>query len=240
MLEILDQRLTHWAAGLGWPLEAAFRMVLAVIIGGLIGLEREVRGREAGFRTNLLVCLGSTIAMVVSVQFAYKDWADRVDITIVVDPARVAYGIMAGVGFLGAGAIIQQRGNIHGLTTAAALWCVAATGLAIGLGLYGVAILAGMLILSSLWLLDYAGAILPRTSYRTVTVRSAWSKHCIGEAVDYFKQKGVRVLETSFDRSSDLESVTIRLRVAFHRKRQFYDLEERIQEESGLTLLSVK
>src|SRR3982751_5325636 len=113
--------------------ETATRILLAAIFGGLIGLEREVRGRQAGFRTYILVCVGSALVMVVSIQFAAHQWTAQSanqGININIDPARIAYGVMTGIGFLGAGAIVHAQGGlVRGLTTAAALWCVAAVGL---------------------------------------------------------------------------------------------------------------
>ncbi len=240
MIESLDQALQSWAAALGWPLEGAFRLLMAVIAGGAIGLEREARGREAGFRTNLLVCLGSCLAMVVSVQFAAQEWDPPGRFRIMVDPARVAYGVMTGVGFLGAGAIIQQRGNIHGLTTAAALWCVAATGLAAGLGLYGITIIASVLILCALWLLDYVDKFLPRMRYRTLVIRRLWEPGCIGNTIAFVKQHGLTPLDTRFQRTEDLREVDVQVRVGFQNKHHFYNLEVELHQDPTYQLLAVK
>src|SRR5829696_4289585 len=122
-----DTRIQQWAASLGWPGEAFLRLALAIVVGGLVGLERELRGRQAGFRTNLLVCLGSCLTMLVSLHFATHAWSPQhAGVNINVDPARIAYGVMTGVGFLGAGAILRNEGAVRGLTTAAAMWCIAA------------------------------------------------------------------------------------------------------------------
>src|SRR3954451_4659489 len=102
-LHELDRDLTGWANGLQWPVEPLVRLALAAVLGGLVGLEREVRGRQAGFRTNLLVALGCCLAMVVSISFAYHPWPRPANFNINIDPARLAYNVMAGIGFLGAG-----------------------------------------------------------------------------------------------------------------------------------------
>src|SRR5690242_9611004 len=107
-----------------WTLEAIARLGMAALLGGLVGLERELHGRSAGLRTHLLVALGAATAMVVSLNFA-EVFGTVQHPSIQCDPARIAYGVMAGVGFLGAGAIIHQSGGIRGLTTAAGLWCAA-------------------------------------------------------------------------------------------------------------------
>src|SRR5438128_1990506 len=133
----IDHYLAKLAFSYGWPVYMLMRLLMAMVAGGLVGLERELRGRQAGFRTNLLVCLGSALVMIVSNSIAVADWAARdVHVNVNVDPARIAYGVMTGIGFLGAGTIIKSGGSVRGLTTAAGLWCVAAIGLAAGFGMY--------------------------------------------------------------------------------------------------------
>jgi putative Mg2+ transporter-C (MgtC) family protein len=108
---LLDQHINAWALSLGWPLEGVLRLGLAIAAGGLVGLEREIRGRQAGFRTNVLVCLGSALVMMVSIHFGSHVWpmpANYPGVTVRLDPARIAYGIMTGVGFLGAGTIVHN------------------------------------------------------------------------------------------------------------------------------------
>ena len=105
-------------------LEMAFRMAAALVAGGLIGLERSHRGRPAGFRTHALVCLSSTLLMLVTAYESHwfpRDSAARV----ILDPTRMAQGIMTGIGFLGAGAIIKDGRSVRGLTTAASIWITA-------------------------------------------------------------------------------------------------------------------
>ncbi len=104
-----------------------FRIIISALLGGIIGFEREVHGRPAGIRTQMLVCLGSTVFMIISILIAvkYKEFGP-------VDPTRIAAGVVTGIGFLGAGAIIRAGRSIHGLTTAASIWAVSAIGMAIG------------------------------------------------------------------------------------------------------------
>ncbi len=111
--------------------EVIFRLVLSVILGGLIGLERQMQKRNAGFRTNILVCLGSCMVMLVSLKIydMYKN-------EVALDPSRIAAGVITGIGFLGAGAIMRAKEGIRGLTTAACLWVVSGIGLAVGCGFY--------------------------------------------------------------------------------------------------------
>lgn len=117
--------------------EIILRLLLAVVAGGLIGLERETHGRPAGFRTHILVCLGAALVMLVSIYgFQHIDQGTRA-----YDPGRLAAQVVSGIGFLGAGTILREGVTIRGLTTAASLWVIAGIGLAIGSGFY----LAGVL-----------------------------------------------------------------------------------------------
>ncbi len=120
------------------------RSAFSILCGGMIGLERERRGKPAGFRTNTLICLGSCLYMLVS-EFIYQ----RIGATPT-DPTRIASQVVTGIGFLGAGTIIQSRGTITGLTSAATIWVVAAIGLFIGAGFPWMGLLCSILVLLSL------------------------------------------------------------------------------------------
>jgi putative Mg2+ transporter-C (MgtC) family protein len=129
--------------------EALLRLLIAAGLGGAIGLERELRDHEAGFRTHLLVGLGACVFTLVSA-YAWTDWTFSNAQGVVFDPTRIAAQIVTGIGFLGAGAIIVRGISVRGLTTAATLWVVAAIGMASGTGYYAVAIGAAVLVLVSL------------------------------------------------------------------------------------------
>ena len=130
--------------------ELALRLGLAAGLGAAIGLERELREREAGLRTHLLVALGAALFTIVSA-YAWSDWTFSTASGVVFDPTRIAAQIVTGVGFLGAGAIIRQGLTVRGLTTAATLWAVAAIGMAVGAGYYAAAILTTTVVIVSLW-----------------------------------------------------------------------------------------
>ena len=238
-LHSLDQYITQWANSLEWPVEPLLRLTLAAILGGLVGLEREVRGRQAGFRTNLLVCLGCAIIMIVSISFAYHPWPHDPQFNINIDPARIAYGVMAGIGFLGAGVIVKHDGGVRGLTTAAGLWCVAAIGLASGMGLYLIALIAAMLVLVSLWFLNYIEKLLPKVHYRVVTLRRPWGPGIVHETVKMIERhQHLRVNEASFQRHGDLATVDIRLRIAFASKVQYYAFEQDLSHRPDCQIVS--
>lgn len=242
MLEAWDTGVNQWARSLGWPLEGLFRLTVAAVCGGLVGLEREVRGRQAGFRTYMLVCVGSALVMVVSIQVAMYPWVpySASNININIDPARIAYGVMTGIGFLGAGVIIHQKGSVRGLTTAAALWSVAAVGLAAGFGLTLLSLIASLMIFLALWWLDYFEDILPKVRYRTVTVRMKWKPRCIGEAVDRFQAAGLKVVDASFKRLDDMITAEIDLRIAFTSSKQYYSLERELEGDDVYELMATR
>jgi len=121
--------------------EQALKLLLAVVLGGLIGFERERSHKPAGLRTHMLVCLGASLITLVSIGYFVEDYA------------RIISGIVSGIGFIGAGTIIAQGNKgIHGLTTAASLWAVAAIGITVGIGWYALAGMAAALIMLVLFI----------------------------------------------------------------------------------------
>jgi len=239
-LQHLDESLRIWMGKLGWPTEPALRLMLAALMGSLVGLEREVRGRQAGFRTNLLVCLGSALAMVVSVGFAHQPWPHESNFNITVDPARMAYGVMGGIGFLGAGVIVKHGGAVRGLTTAAGMWCVASIGLACGLGLYLISIVATALVVLALWYLDYLEKMLPKVRYRSIMVRRRWKPGVVQETIDLVERGESRldVKDATWERVGDLSQVDIRLRIAFANQKEFQLFERELEGNQEVQMLS--
>ena len=144
--------MVDFFAGINW--EILLRLLVAAALGTLVGLEREYRAKEAGYRTHFLVCLGSAIMMIVS-QFGFDAILSDNQGTgnMRLDPARIAAQVVSGIGFLGAGTILIQKQVIKGLTTAAGLWTIAGVGLACGAGMYKMAIACTILILIGLELL---------------------------------------------------------------------------------------
>ncbi len=122
--------------------ELVIRLVLAAALGGIIGAERELRQKSAGFRTNILIAIGSALFTIASLTLSSN-----------ADPTRIAAQIVTGIGFLGAGAIMRTHSGVHGLTTAATVWVNAALGIAAGGGLYRVAVLGGTITIAVLLIL---------------------------------------------------------------------------------------
>lgn len=153
-------------------LEISFRLVAALAAGGIIGLERSFRGRAAGFRTHALVCVASSLLMLVTVyehQWFSSSGASRV----VVDPTRMAQGIMTGIGFLGAGVIVKEGLTVRGLTTAASIWVTAAIGILTGIGFYYAAGLGVVLTLGTLSVFRWIEGKMPTELYANFMVRFA-------------------------------------------------------------------
>ncbi|MFC6332812.1 MgtC/SapB family protein [Paenibacillus septentrionalis] len=132
-------------------MDLVIRLILSVILGGLVGIEREISNHSAGFRTHILVCLGSTTIMLLSI-YGFSDFVDEFNVRM--DPARLAAQVISGIGFLGAGAIMRNGNIIKGLTTAASLWVVAAIGLCIGAGFYKAAVISTVLVITTLFILN--------------------------------------------------------------------------------------
>ncbi|MUV38053.1 uncharacterized protein JNUCC1_01877 [Lentibacillus sp. JNUCC-1] len=130
----------------------ALRILIALLLSGLIGFERELKNHSAGFRTHILVGIGACLMMLLSL-YGFQSLIDAYD-NIRFDPARIPSYVISGIGFLGAGTIIVYGGTIRGLTTAASIWAVAGLGLVVGMGMYSTAIYTTLLILLSLGFLN--------------------------------------------------------------------------------------
>lgn len=128
------------------------RILIALLLSGMIGFEREINNHSAGFRTHILVGVGACLMMLLSL-YGFNDFQD--DVSIRFDPARIPSYVISGIGFLGAGTIIVYGGTIRGLTTAASIWAVAGLGLVIGNGMYDLAVFTTIVILLSLIFLNH-------------------------------------------------------------------------------------
>ena len=145
--------------------EFVLRLFVAAMLGGVIGLEREYRAKEAGFRTHFLVALGSGLFMILS-QFGFDDVLGHYE-QVSLDPSRIASQVVTGIGFIGAGTIIFQKHVVRGLTTAAGLWVTSAIGMTAGAGMYVLSIATTVLVLLCLEALYF---ILQHFGTRNITV----------------------------------------------------------------------
>ena len=178
-------------------LELLIQLVLAVILGGAIGLERELKGKPAGLRTNILISIGATLFTVLSMRMA----AERGD------PGRVAAQILAGVGFIGAGTILHTRGAVTGLTSAATIWVVAAIGMALGSGAYVEAVGTTLLVLVVLaGLASLEKVLAHRSSISRLVVHARPAPEILPAIEDLVKRTGLE-LERSESRQENTDLV---------------------------------
>ncbi|MFA6149469.1 MAG: MgtC/SapB family protein [bacterium] len=145
-------------------LDILTHLLVATMAGGLIGLERTYHGRPAGFRTHTLVCVASSLLMLVTMY--QSRWFTGAPLeTVRVDPTRMAQGVMTGIGFLGAGVIMREGLTVRGLTTAASIWITAAIGILAGVGLYSVVLIGSVITIGTLTLLRKAENRMPSQIY---------------------------------------------------------------------------
>jgi putative Mg2+ transporter-C (MgtC) family protein len=212
--------------------EFYLRLLLAVVFGGLIGLEREKHGRAAGFRTNILVCVSATLVMMCSQQI-YTLFGDLSGVQSVarVDPGRIANGIIMGIGFLGAGAIVRHENITRGLTTAACLWLVTGVGIALGMGFYLWASVTTGLALIVLLPLKKLERIFAADNYGTLTVAgdaAALACESVDRVLNTFTVR-VQHYGVKQDNASGEKSLVFNVKFAGH-----LDAEKMIRELTAL------
>ncbi len=182
-----------------------YKMVLSMLLGAIVGYERKRKGQTAGVRTFSLIAMGATLAMLLSIYVPQEYMGLKNG-----DPGRIAAQVITGIGFLGAGAIIQMKGSVRGLTTAAGIWMVAIIGMAVGLGMYILSIVASALILFILVQLERIEKRVSRGSEsRIIRIRTADILH---EIEDYKKVlKSHRIHLSNFYVDYDYENTETRL-----------------------------
>ncbi len=199
------------------PISIAVRLALAVICGGIIGLEREHKRRAAGFRTHILVCIGSAMTpllgqYLLTLQSASPD-------NFVADPLRIAAQVIAGMGFIGAGTIIvTKRRQVKGLTTAAGLWTAAIVGLAAGAGCYIEAVLACVLILFSetvFFKLEYY--LIAGSRILNIYVDLA-DKRELYAVITHIKERGVDILDSEIGKNAESDRISAIFTLRFPRR----------------------
>ena len=207
------QTITEWLGtwinsgfGVAIRLDLLVRLGLAVVLGGAIGWEREASGKPAGLRTNILICVGATLLTDLSIHFGAFAVGRGV-----ADPARIAAQIVTGIGFLGAGTIIQARGTVTGLTTAATLWVVAGIGMAVGSDSYLEAVGATLLVLVVLILLTPMEQAIARrrpAHFRIILEPVAGAGEIVEQDVG---EVGLRITRRRIEKDAKLRSVILHL-----------------------------
>ncbi len=172
------------------------RLCLAALFGGIVGLERERLNRVAGLRTHVLVSLGAAIFTLLSVE-AFTGGGPR-------DPARVAAQVVSGVGFLGAGTIMKEGGNIRGLTTAASLWVTAAIGMSVGVGFVKEAFVTTVLVVVSLLLLKRLEFLYAPTEHRVLELTMPSQGHPLRKVYDVFSLFNTEIIRFESSAEGDM------------------------------------
>ena len=212
-------------------LDISIRLGVALLLGGLIGIEREVRSKDAGFRTHFLVSLGSALFCIVS-QYGFG--------AEVKDASRVAAQVVSGIGFLGAGTIIFQKNVVRGLTTAAGLWVTAAIGLACGTGMYLPAIVTTLMVLVGLEILS---VIIPRVSTSVVILSfSATSQESVKKAVREVRRNCLDIISYELKERKTSQGVIFEANLSMKVKRDNRNekLIEYLNEFDDVTISSVE
>src|SRR4051795_12367730 len=194
---------------LSWS-EALLRLVLAAVLGGAVGIEREFREREAGLRTHMMVSLGSALFTITSA-YGFSEFVTAQGNLYRIDPTRIAAQIVSGIGFLGAGAIIRQGLSVRGLTTAATLWVVAAIGLASGAGYYDAAVMTTVVVLVALWPLRIAAHVVT-SRFRAETrrlVAQLPSGESPGPLISELERLGGRVRSLDISHEADRRTAIV-------------------------------
>ena len=205
------------------PMDAAIRLILAMLAGGLVGMEREMRRQTAGLRTHILISLGSCLLMMLSIWMPQSVGLDKGD------PGRIAAQVVSGIGFLGAGAFIKIGNNVKGMTTAASLWVVAAIGLTIGGGMWVAGLITLVLVLIALAALEpVERKLFPAERFKYIGIWFAENTADRGKVLDVLAEHGIRV--QSVDASQDVAkqstkfSVLAKIPVDVDIERLFRDL----------------
>jgi putative Mg2+ transporter-C (MgtC) family protein len=173
--------------------------VLSAILSGIVGFEREFHGRAAGFRTHILLCVGSTLIMLTSIHI-FDVYSGRVPI----DPARLAAGVVTGIGFMGAGTIMRYKASVRGLTTATSLWVVAGIGLAVGSGLYFGAITTTLIAVIALMFFSRLEHVMIRKNwYKTIIIETEDGLEQLKRIRETLSEYGSEIHDLEADRSKD-------------------------------------
>ncbi|MEG2156339.1 MAG: MgtC/SapB family protein [Bacteroidaceae bacterium] len=185
-------------------IEFVFRLLVAAVLGAMIGLEREYRAKEAGYRTHFLVALGSALLMIIS-KYGFSDVLSENLVRL--DPSRIASQVVTGIGFIGAGTIIFQKHVVRGLTTAAGIWATAGIGLAIGAGMYMLGIVASFLVLAGLELLRI---IFKNIGLRSVIVEfSTTQKSTLIQVTSMFQSEDYHVVSYEMTQQGAIHLVSM-------------------------------
>ncbi len=219
--------------------EPFVQLGLAVVLGGLIGLEREFHGRPAGLRTHILVCLGAALAMVGTVHL-YRQAPEQAASPLRIDPGRIAAGVLTGIGFIGAGAVLRLRGTNRGLTTAACIWFVAAIGVVLGMGAYVAAVVGTIGALAVLMLLHPLEKLISPDAYRELIVVAELGDEMFSRVRGLIEGLGVKADGGEFKQDMVKDEIEITFNVKYRGKEMAEILARHLRELPGVRSIAWK
>ncbi len=196
-------------------MQVLIKLGLSILLGGAIGLEREFGHKPAGLRTNILICLGSTMMMTLSGIMLSGKAAD------LFDPLRVAAGVITGMGFIGAGTVIRSSGHIHGLTTASTLWAVTGLGLVIGAGYYRIAVLFAAVVVVTLVLFRKIEQILPRKISFQYVLAAKDRPGILSELDEMARKRGLHLEDVVLKRTGTAATISLNFNTRDAVEREF-------------------
>ena len=210
--------------------EMIARLFLAAILSGLVGYEREIHGRLAGFRTHILVCVGSPLIMLTSMYIfeIYRGLATP-------DPARIAAQVVSGIGFLGAGTIIRFKASVRGLTTAASLWTIAGIGLAVGSGLYVPAAVTTVIVLATLFFLNiFEKSLIRKDWYKVIAVETKAGASQLEEIRSVLAEYEVEVKDFEVQKSASSDNLVLKITLKLLTSEYDEEIISRVRQLDGI------
>ena len=211
------------------------RLIISFLLGAIVGTERQMRRREAGLRTFTLICLGSTMAMLISIWIPqiYPNFLNG-------DPGRIAAQVLTGIGFLGAGAIIQSRGSVYGLTTAACIWVVAVIGLAVGAGMFTAAIIVTALTVTILISLErFEKRMLLDGVNKILVIVCSTAEPDLKRMRKTLEEQNVYVMSNSYELNYETNTAVLTYKVNVKPRSSYTSLFTAISKNSYITQIKI-
>lgn len=199
---------------------SAYKLILSMLLGCAVGYERKRKGQMAGVRTFSLIAMGATLAMIISIYLPQEYLGLKNG-----DPGRIAAQVVSGIGFLGAGAIIQMKGSVRGLTTAAGIWIIATIGMAVGCGLYLIAVVATLLVLFILTLLEQLEhRVNVGNEARTIRLKVKGIVRSIAPYRDVLERFGIHLSKVYVEYDYDAQITRLNLLILIREHSDFIDV----------------
>ncbi len=217
--------------------EIVIRLVLGALIGGIIGFEREIHGRAAGFRTQLIVCVAAVLIMITSENYYFH--IHTLDASLRIDPARISAGALIGIGFLGSGVIIKSGYAVRGLTTAASIWIVSAIGLAIGGGLYFEGLITAAITFIALMVLRIFEKRIKTLRFKKITISAPADTDAEEKIISVLSNFNFRIHSTNYEKNRANGETTYHFTVSTRTKQTIGRLFQELSSLDFITTIKI-